>query len=70
MVPYLGDFAEDATVYMPFNTFTSDDPSASSTITNLADGDIKVHKDGSTTQITTDGATVAINFDSITGTTL
>ena len=67
MVPYLGDFAEDATVYMPFNSFTSDDPSASSTITNLADGDIKVHKDGSTTQITTDGATVAINFDSITG---
>jgi len=67
MVPYLGDFAEDATVYMPFNTFTSDNPSASSTITNLADGDIKVHKDGSTTQITTDGATVAINFDSITG---
>lgn len=67
MVPYLGDFAEDATVYMPFNTFTSDDPSASSTITNLANGDIKVHKDGSTTQIVTDGATVAIDFDSITG---
>lgn len=64
---YLGDFAEDSTVYIPFNTFSSDDPSASVTITNLADADIKVHKDGSTTEIVTDGATVAIDFDSITG---
>jgi len=66
-VPYLGDFDEDATVYMPFNTFTSDDPQASATITNLADADIKVHKDGSVTQIVTDGATIAIDFDSVTG---
>jgi len=64
---YLGDFAEDQTVYIPFNTFTSDDPQASATITNLADADIKVHKDGSTTEIVTDGATVAIDFDSVTG---
>lgn len=64
---YYGDFAEDATVYIPFNTFSSDDPQASVTITNLADADIMVHKDGGTTQIATDGATVAINFDSITG---
>jgi hypothetical protein len=64
---YFGDFAEDQTVYIPFNTFDSNDPSASVTITNLADADIKVHKDGSTTQIVTDGATVAIDFDSITG---
>ena len=67
MISYYGDFAEDDTVLIPFNTFTSDDPSASSTITNLADADIKVHKDGSLTQIVTDGATVIINFDSITG---
>jgi len=66
-VPYLGDFAEDETVYMPFNTFTSDDPQASATITNLVAADIKVHKDGSVTQIVTDGATVAIDFDTITG---
>lgn len=66
-VPYLGDFPEDATVYIGFNTFTSDDPSASCTITNLADADIKVHKDGSTDEIVTDGATVAIDFDGITG---
>lgn len=64
---YLGDFAEDATIFIPFNTFSSDDPQASVTITNLADADIKVHKDGSTTEITTDGATIAINFDGITG---
>ena len=67
MIPYLGDFAEDATVYIPFNTFSSDDPAASVTITNLADADVKVHKDGSATQIVTDGATVSIDFDSITG---
>lgn len=64
---YLGDFAEDATVRIPFNTFSSNDPQASVTITNLADADIMVHKDGGTTQIVTDGATIAIDFDGITG---
>jgi hypothetical protein len=67
MIPYYGDFAEDSTVYIPFNTFSSNDPSASVTVTDLADADIKVHKDGGTTQIVTDGATVAIDYDSITG---
>lgn len=67
MVSYYGDFAEDDTVLIPFNTFDSNDPSASVTITNLADADLKVHKDGSTTEATTDGATVVINFDGITG---
>jgi len=64
---YLGDFPEDATVYIPFNTFSSDDPSASVTITNLADADIKVHKDGNAVEATTDGATVSIDFDTVTG---
>jgi hypothetical protein len=64
---YLGDFAEDSTVYMPFNTFSSNDPQASVTITNLVDADIKVHKDGGLTQIVTDGATIAIDYDAITG---
>ena len=63
MISYYGDFAEDSTVLIPFNTFSSDDPSASVTITNLAAADIKVHKDGSTTEIATDGATVAIDSD-------
>jgi len=66
-VPYYGDFAEDDTVNIPFNTFTSDDPSASCTITNLVDADLKVHKDGSTDEIVTDGATIVIDFDGITG---
>jgi len=67
MVAYYGDFAEDTTVRMPFNTFDSNDPSASVTITDLADADIKVHKDGSATPITTDGATIVIDINSITG---
>ena len=67
-IPYYGDFPEDFTgIKIPFNTFDSNDPAASVTITNLADADIKVHKDGSLTQIVTDGATVVIDFDSITG---
>lgn len=37
-VPYYGDFPEDHTgVKIPFNTFSSDDPSKSCTITELAD---------------------------------
>jgi hypothetical protein len=67
MTEYYGDFAEDDTVNIPFNTFDSNDPTASVTITNLADADIHVHKDASITQATTDGATVVINFDGITG---
>jgi hypothetical protein len=67
MISYFGDFAEDDTVLIPFNTFDSNDPSASVTITNLADADIMVHKDGGLTQIATDGATVVIDFDGITG---
>ena len=66
-VPYFGDYPEDETVYIPFNTFSSDDPQASVTITNLVDADLKVHKDGSATQIVTDGATITIDFDTITG---
>jgi len=65
MVQHLGDFAEDATVYIYFNTFSSNDPSASVTVTDLVAGDIKVYKDGSITQIVTDGATVTVNFDTV-----
>lgn len=67
MADYYGDFPEDATVKIPFNTFDSNDPSASVTITNLADADIKVSKDGAATPITTDGATIVINLNSIVG---
>lgn len=68
MVPYLGDFAEDATVYMMFNTFSSDDPSASCTITNFINTDIHIHKDdGLTQRNNAAGITVSVDFDSITG---
>ncbi len=67
MVPYFGDIKEDATIYLPFNTFDSNDPAGSVTITNLADADIKVHKDGNATPIVTDGATIAIDYAGITG---
>lgn len=67
-VAFYGDYDTTETVNIPFNTFTSDDPSASSTITDLAAGDIEIHKDGSTTQRSSDnGVTVSINFDSVTG---
>jgi hypothetical protein len=67
-VPYYGDFAEDDTVDIPFNTFTSDDPSASSTITNFINTDVHIHKDGGLTQRNNAaGITVSVDFDGITG---
>ncbi len=68
MVPYYGDYPEDhAEIRIPFNTFSSNDPSASVTITDLVDADIEVHADGDTTQIATDGASVIIDFAGETG---
>ena len=67
-VPYYGDFPEDHTaVKIPFNTFSSDDPSESVTVTTLIDSDIRVYKDGGATPIATDGATIVINLNSQTG---
>ena len=67
-VPYYGDYPEDHTeIRIPFNTFDSNDPSASVTVTDLVDADIEVHADGNTTPIATDGASVIINFASETG---
>jgi hypothetical protein len=65
---YMGDYDLTETVHIPFNTFSSNDPSASVTVTDLALGDIEIHKDGSATQRASDsGVTVDIDFDSITG---
>ncbi len=60
-VPYYGDFLDNDVVNIPFNTFSSNDPAASVTATDLADADIFVHKDGSATAITVDGATIDID---------
>lgn len=68
MIPYLGDFVEDAIVYMVFNTFSSDDPSASVTITNFVNTDVHIHKnDDLTPRNNAAGITVSVDFDGITG---
>jgi len=69
---YLGDFPTGETIYIPFHTFSSDDPSASMTITGLATTDIEIYKDGGTTQRSSDSGfalldTDGIDFDGITG---
>lgn len=67
-VPYYGDFAEDDTVDMLMNTFDSNDPTASVTITNFLNTDVHIHKDlGTTQRNNAAGITVSIDFDSITG---
>jgi hypothetical protein len=67
-VSFYGDYNTSETVIIPFNTFSSDDPSASVTATNLANGDIKIHKDGSVAQRSSNaGVSVTIDFDSVTG---
>jgi hypothetical protein len=68
MIPYFGDFAEDATVYIPINTFSSNDPTASVTVTDLLNTDVHIHKDGGTTQRNNAaGITMTVDYDSITG---
>lgn len=67
-VAFYGDYDTTETVIIPFNTFDSNDPTASVTITNLVAGDLHIHKDGGTTQRSSSaGVTVSIDFDSITG---
>ena len=72
MILNLGDYAAGATVYVPFHTFDSNDPSASVTTSGLAVTDIEIYKDGSTTQRASDSGyalldTDGIDFDGITG---
>ena len=65
---YIGDFAEDSTVYIMFNTYTSNDPSASCTITNFINTDVHIHKDdGLGQRNNAAGITVSVDFDGITG---
>ena len=64
MISYLGNYTEDATVYIMFNTFSSNDPSASCTITNFANTDVHIHKDdGLAQRNNAAGITVSIDFD-------
>jgi hypothetical protein len=69
---YLGDFTTANTAYVYFNTFDSNDPSASVTLTGLAVTDIEIYKDGSVTQRSSDAGytlldTDGIDFDGTTG---
>ena len=65
---YIGDYVEDDVVYLMFNTFSSDDPSASCTITNFINTDVHIHKDdGLTQRNNAAGITVSVDFDGITG---
>ncbi len=62
MADYLGDYAEDGSVFFTWDT---NDGSGGS-ITRSTDGTISVYKDGGLTQITT-GITDTEDFDSLTG---
>lgn len=68
MVTYFGDYLEDSKVYIPFNTFSSNDPSASVTVTDLINTDIHIHKNNELTQRNNAaGITMSVDFDGITG---
>lgn len=72
MASYLGDYTTANTVYVYWNTFDSNDPSASVTLTGLALGDILIYKNGSVTErSSTAGFTLldtdGIDFDGKTG---
>ncbi|GAF95672.1 unnamed protein product, partial [marine sediment metagenome] len=64
----LGDYDATETVVIPFSTFSSDDPAASVTITDLVAGDVEIHKDGNVAQRVSDnGVSVSVDFDGVTG---
>ena len=67
----LGTIIPGTTLYVPFHSFDSNDPSASVTLTGLAATDIEIYKDGSVTQRASDTGytlldTDGIDFDCIT----
>lgn len=67
-----GTVRPGTTLYIPFSTYDSNDPSASVTITGLATTDIEIYKNGSTTQRASDNGfalldTDGIDFDGQTG---
>lgn len=63
-----GDFNTTETVELPLNSFSSDDPTASVTMTDLAAGDVFIYPTGSITQrASASGVSVVIDHDSHTG---
>ena len=68
----LGTVRPGTTLYIPFATYDSNDPSTSVTLTGLAASDIEIYKDGGTTQRASDNGytlldTDGIDFDGVTG---
>ncbi len=67
-----GTVRPGTTLYVPFATYDSNDPTASVTLTGLATTDIEIYKDGGTTQRASDNGytlldTDGIDFDGVTG---
>ena len=67
-----GTVRPGTTLYVPFATYDSNDPTASVTMTGLAATDIEIYKDGGTTQRASDAGytlldTDGIDFDGVTG---
>ena len=72
MIRDLGIVTPGTTLYLPWHTFDSNDPSASVAIAALAVTDIEIYKDGSTTQRASDNGytlldTDGIDFDGVVG---
>jgi len=65
MAENLGKVNPGSTIYIPFNTFDSNDPSASVAIAALVAGDIEVYKDGSVTQRASDSGYTLLDTDGI-----
>lgn len=64
----LGIKKPGSTIRIPFSTFDSNDPQASAAITGFVVGDIRVYKDGSTTErASTAGFTATTSFDTLVG---
>lgn len=61
-VPYNGDYLPGSNVFIWFNSFTSNDPSASVTMTNFINTDVHIYKDDSLTQ-RQNAAGVAVDVD-------
>jgi hypothetical protein len=65
---YVGDYTAGDIVYIYFNTFDSNDPSASVTMTNFVNTDVHIHKNADLTQRNNAaGVTVDVDVDGITG---
>ena len=61
----IGTVRPGTTLFVPFHTFDSNDPSASVTITGLATTDIEVYKDASMTQRASDSGYALVDTDGI-----